>query len=265
VLFGLVAVAIFSACALMHNPFRGHFVDAGHVATALRHNFGAAAGGLFAAVLLNGSLLGAGAVTLSTSYAIGDATGLRQSLHRSWRDARAFHGSFVALTVLAMTVVLIPNVPFGLVTVMVSVLAGVLLPSATVFLLMLCNDRAVLGPWVNPRWLNVLAGAVVSGLVALSGLLILTTLFPALSSPVAFAIVGAISLAVSATIGGIARRELVRDPAPAWVRLNWTMPALHELGPRPLTRARTIGLAALRAYLVLAAALVVIKAVQLAT
>ena len=45
------------------------------------------------------------------------------------------------------------------------VLAGVLLPSATVFLLLLCNDKAVLGPWVNTRLLNAFTGAVIAVLV----------------------------------------------------------------------------------------------------
>ncbi len=44
---------------------------------------------------------------------------------------------------------LIPGAPLGLITTSVQALAGVLLPSATVFLLLLCNDREVLGPWVE--------------------------------------------------------------------------------------------------------------------
>ncbi len=59
-------------------------------------------------------------------------------------------------------------------------LAGVLLPSATVFLLLLCNDRAVLGPWTNAPWLNVLAGIIVTVLLMLSRILVATTLFPQL-------------------------------------------------------------------------------------
>ena len=46
-------------------------------------------------------------------------------------------------------IVLIPNAPLGLMTLAVQALAGLLLPSATVFLVLLCNDRDVLGPWVN--------------------------------------------------------------------------------------------------------------------
>jgi Mn2+/Fe2+ NRAMP family transporter len=52
----------------------------------------------------------------------------------------------------AAAVVLIPQVPLGLLTTAVQALAGILLPSATVFLLLLCNDREVLGPLVDARW-----------------------------------------------------------------------------------------------------------------
>ena len=45
---------------------------------------------------------------------------------------------------------LIPGAPLGVITLAVQALAGVLLPSASVFLLLLCNDREVLGPWRNP-------------------------------------------------------------------------------------------------------------------
>ena len=53
-------------------------------------------------------------------------------------------------------------------------LAGILLPSASVFLLLLCNDREVLGPWVNPRWLNIVATVIIGVLLMLSGTLVVT-------------------------------------------------------------------------------------------
>ena len=89
-------------------------------------------------------------MTLATSYAAGDYFGLRHSLHRRWRQARAFHRTYAACVPAAAAVVLIPQVPPGLLTTAVQALAGILLPSATVFLLLLCNDRDVLGPLVNP-------------------------------------------------------------------------------------------------------------------
>ena len=58
---------------------------------------------------------------------------------------------------LAAAIVLIPGAPLGVMTEAVQALAGIVLPSATVFLLLLCNDREVLGPWVNGPWVNALA------------------------------------------------------------------------------------------------------------
>ncbi len=73
---------------------------------------------------------------------------------------------------------LIPGAPLGLITTSVQALAGLLLPSASVFLLLLCNDPEVLGPWVNPKWLNAVAAVIVGVLLVLSGTLMATTLFP---------------------------------------------------------------------------------------
>jgi natural resistance-associated macrophage protein len=87
-------------------------------------------------------------------------------------------GTYAAFIAIAAAVVLLPGAPLGLITTGVQALAGVLLPSASVFLLLLCNDRDVLGPWVNPRWLNALAALVVGVLVVLSTLLTITTVFP---------------------------------------------------------------------------------------
>ena len=77
--------------------------------------------------------------------------------------------------------VLIPGSPLGLLTEAVQTLAGVLLPSATVFLLVLCNDRQVLGPWVNSTKLNVFTGAVIWVLVLLSIILTASVMYPDIS------------------------------------------------------------------------------------
>ena len=61
------------------------------------------------------------------------------------------------MVALAAAIVLIPGAPLGLITTAVQALAGLLLPCASVFLLLLCNDPEVLGPWVNPPWLNGVA------------------------------------------------------------------------------------------------------------
>ena len=116
-------------------------------------------------------------MTLATSYAFGDVFGAHHSLHRTWHEAKFFYGVFTGVVVLAAAIVIIPGAPLGLITTSVQALAGVLLPSATVFLLMLCNDKDVLGPWVNRPWLNVVATVIVSILLAMSLVLMTTTLF----------------------------------------------------------------------------------------
>ena len=123
---------------------------------------------LFAVALIDASVIGAMAVSLSTAYAIGDVLSLRHSLHRKPTEAKAFYAVYGGLVALAAALVLTPGTPLGLLTNAVQSLAGVLLPSATVFLLLLCNDEAVLGPWVNGRPLNVFTGAVIAVLVMLS-------------------------------------------------------------------------------------------------
>ena len=270
VVFVVVAVAVLTTCtfAFRGTTLHGAFVDAGAVAHGLEGRLGSPAGALFALGLLNASILGAGVVTLATSYAVGDVLGVKHSLHRGWRDARVFHGSFAALVALATAIVLAPGVPLGLVTTAVQALAGVLLPSATVFLLLLCNDRAVLGPWTNPRWLNTVATLVVGALLVLSALLTLTTIHSGIDV-ISAALV--LVLALAAGLAVLAVTTLRRTPGTTWrfrgtpwERRTWTMPPLELLPPPTVTRGRTAGLVVLRLYLAIAALLLVLKVVRLA-
>lgn len=250
----------------------GGFVDAGAVADLLGrgdHVLGA----LFAIVLLDASIVGAAAVTLATSYAFGDVFGLKHSLHRSFADAKQFYLSYTAMVALAAAVVLIPGAPLGLITTAVQALAGVLLPSATVFLLLLCNDREVLGPWVNGRWLNGLAVVIVGVLLLLSGILVVTTVFPDVDVVTATGWL-ALTMLVLAGVGfsvvriGRDRRGTAAvtpvDPGPVRAdRATWRMPPLALLRPVTWSTGTRLGMLALRGYLVLGAVLLAVKAIEL--
>ena len=120
-----------------------------------------------------------------------DVLSLRHSLHRKPSDAKGFYAIYCGLIVIAAGLVLTPGAPLGLLTNAVQTLAGVLLPSATVFLLLLCNDKAVLGPWANGRWLNIFTGGVIAVLVMLSIILTASVMFPeATNETVILAILG---------------------------------------------------------------------------
>jgi NRAMP (natural resistance-associated macrophage protein)-like metal ion transporter len=270
VVIGAAALIAVSAFAFEGSHFFGHFVNAGVTASELATKLGSVAGVFFALVLLNASLIGAAALTLSTSYAFGDMFGTKSSLHRSFRDARGFYAIFAGLIAGAAAIVLIPGAPLGVITTSVQALAGVLLPSATVFLLLLCNDRAVLGPWRNPTWLNILATLIVAVLVLLSLILMATTVFPTINVT-EFALVGggafaAAMLAFAAWLfysGRGGRGVTVIEDGPSVPKAQWTMPQLTFLAPAVWSSGRKAAMLALRAYLVVSVVLLVVKAVQL--
>ncbi|MDN2502831.1 divalent metal cation transporter, partial [Nocardia nova] len=154
----------------------------GAVAAGLRAHAGPVVGALFAIVLLDASLIGANAVGLATTYTLGDTLGRRHSLHWKVSEAPGFYAGYAALLAVAAAISFSPDHVLGLITQGVQALAGVLLPSATVFLVLLCNDRDVLGPWVNTLRQNICAAIIVWALVLLSAALTAATFFPGLST-----------------------------------------------------------------------------------
>ncbi|MBV9579723.1 MAG: Nramp family divalent metal transporter [Chloroflexi bacterium] len=262
---GAAALLIAAAFGLAGTEFAGQFTDAGGVATALAQTVGPVAGNLFAVFLLDAAIIGAAAVTLATSYAFGDVFGIKHSLHRGVGDARGFYAIYAGLVVLAAGIVLIPNAPLGLLTLAVQALAGVLLPSATVFLLLLCNDREVLGPWTNPRWLNVVASVIVGVLVMLSLILVVRTLFPDLDGTLVASMLGGATLIGLLVIGAFELRGARHTgPSPAMDRDTWRMPPLATLHRPVWSTTRKVGMLVLRGYLLIAALLLIVKVVQLA-
>jgi hypothetical protein len=149
----------------------------------------------------------------------------------------------------------------------VQTLAGVLLPSASVFLLLLCNDRAVLGPWVNSRKTNAFTSAVIAVLVMLSIILTASVLFPSISSAQILSVLAggsAIALTTGVVLAIRRRGRPAAEPVDRTRRAGWRMPPLILLSRPELSTTRRLGLTVLRAYLLIAMALVIVRVVQLA-
>ena len=271
VIIGAIAMMSFTAATFVGTPEFGGFSDAAAVATGMEKHFGRLPGILFAIALIDASIIGACAVSLSTAYAIGDVFAVRHSLHRKPGDAKLFYAVYTGLIVVAAALVLTPGTPLGLLTNLVQSLAGVLLPSATVFLLLLCNDQAVLGPWVNSRKLNVFTAAVIAVLVMLSVILTASVLFPSITgTQIIGVLVGGSALTVAMAIvvkvyerwrGGPVAQTARVEQGP---RESWRMPALASLAPAKLTLLNRIWMLVLRGYLLVAAGLLLAKLVQLA-
>jgi NRAMP (natural resistance-associated macrophage protein)-like metal ion transporter len=265
---GLVIAA---AVVFAGTKFEGAFVDVATTAHAYTQLGHPVMGVFLALILLNASIIGANAVTLSISYATSDVFGARHSLHRAVGEAKLFYGTFIGMTVLAGAIVLIPNAPLGLLTLAVQALAGILLPSAIVFLVLLCNDRAVLGPWVNKPWLNAVAAVIVGLLVILSLILAAVTLFPDLDANLLTGVLFLLLVASLLVMGIVALLQRHRrGPDPELAALSrreketWRMPPLDELTKPIRSVTRNIGLLTLRLYLVIAVILLVVKVIQLA-
>jgi Mn2+/Fe2+ NRAMP family transporter len=283
VIMGAGAMMGFCAATFAGHPEFGHFTDAGATAAGIGHYVSRAAGVLFAIALLDASVVGAAAVGLATAYATSDVLSINHSLHRRVTQAKGFYACFAGLMAIAAALVVIPGVPLGTLTSGVQTLAGVLLPSATVFLLLLCNDRAVLGPWVNGPKTNMFTSLVVWILVMLSVILTASVLFPDISGRMMIAVLLG-GLALGAVIGAflliryrryrkaaLAERMLAiprggHPTFPSWEhqradRGAWRMPALELLAKPVLSTQRKAGLVVLRGYLILAVALVIVKLV----
>jgi NRAMP (natural resistance-associated macrophage protein)-like metal ion transporter len=268
VVVGAAAIMIAAASAFLGTSDFGHYRDALGIARGLSHHLSPLVGTIFALVLFDASIVGASAVTLATSYAFGDMFGLRHSLHKGIRDAKLFYGSYAATVAVAAGIVLIPHAPLGLITTAVQALAGILLPSATVFVVLLCNDRAVLGPWVNRPWLNIVATVIVSVLLLLSMVLVISTVVPSVDVNRLVVMLGAV-MVLALLAGGAwtwrGQRRAVREPEVSRAeRENWRMPALALLERPKWSAGRRIAMVVMGAYLVLAVALLAVKAVQIA-
>ena len=132
-----------------------------------------AAGHPLAATLFALGLIEAGAVAIltisaSTAYAAGECVGAAHTFNSSWRTSSLFHLTNLGIAAVAAAIILIPGAPLLSIALNANVLATVLAPVALVFMVMLANDRQLMGRFVNRRATNLIGGLVI-GFVALCG------------------------------------------------------------------------------------------------
>ena len=167
---------------------------------------------------------------------------------------------------------LIPGAPLGVITEAVQALCGILLPMTTLFLLMLCNDREVLGPWANPMWLRALASVIVGVLILLSLILTVTTLFPGIDVATLLLVGGVVLTVVLLLMGAASLRSrrvggsvTIIDESPAVPKEYWTMPPLTLLSRARWSSGRRAAMAVLGSYMIVALVLLIVRSVQLAS
>jgi NRAMP (natural resistance-associated macrophage protein)-like metal ion transporter len=158
VLTQIIMIAIVVTCAATLYVRHINVSDAAHAALALVPLTGSnLAGVAFGAGLFGAALLGALVVSLATAWAFGEAFAWRCSLNMHCLDAKSFYGLYAGMILVAGAVVLIPHLPLIRLTVWVEAFNAFVLPIVLGFLLVLSNDKKILGDRVNSRLGNVIA------------------------------------------------------------------------------------------------------------
>jgi len=187
-LIGAVFTILVAACMMMTgNAALRHglsFTDPARMAVDFGQIFGPWFRIAILLLMVNAAALGTTAISLSSAWAYGEVRGWPHSLQRSIKDARGFYGVYILCVGAAAGLVLIPRAPLQLIIVSVQVLAGIMLPSAIIFLQLLLTDKELLGDrFANRPWNNVVNWTIVILLFALSLVLaaqvVAPKLFPA--------------------------------------------------------------------------------------
>jgi len=179
VIMGIVAISIviLTGSLVFGLPGASGF-DINHIMFVLsKSRIGQIGTDLFALGLAEAGLIAAIAITASTSWATGEALDLERSINSRFSKALPFYLSGILSSALAATVVLIPHMPLGLLNLAVQVIATIFMPAAMLFLLMLLNDKEIMGDYVNKPWQNIAAFTIVGILIIANMLYGYTVMF----------------------------------------------------------------------------------------
>ena len=168
-------IIITTAVTLFPHGFGGKGVgSAAEAAQALIPLAGIHAGQLFAVGLIGASLLAAAVLPLSTAFVVCEGFGAERSVDSRFSDAPVFFGLFLGLLAVTAVVMILPGVPIAGVAIGTQTLDGILLPVLLVFILLLVNNRRLMGRYVNGRAANAVGGVAVAALILLTGLLLVS-------------------------------------------------------------------------------------------
>jgi NRAMP (natural resistance-associated macrophage protein)-like metal ion transporter len=172
----IIAFFIVIACSAVLHP-RGIIVhEAKEAALALKPFAGGYASILFALGLFASSTLGASILPLSSSYAICEAFGWENGISKKFREAPIFFSLYTVLILVGGGVVLFPNLNLINVMLFSQTTNGILFPFILIFMLILANNKRLMGGYVNSKLNNLVAWATALVLILLTGLLIIATL-----------------------------------------------------------------------------------------
>jgi NRAMP (natural resistance-associated macrophage protein)-like metal ion transporter len=171
----IVAMFIIVACAATIHVHGIQIESAQEAALALKPLAGQWAFALFALGLLNASIFSATILPLSTAYFVCEAFGFEGGIDHTWEEAPIFYWLYTLLVVIGAGVILFPNIPLIAVMFWSQVINGILLPFVLIFMLILINNKDLMGEYVNGPILNGLSWVTVGVLIVLSLLMVVSS------------------------------------------------------------------------------------------
>lgn len=168
----IAAFIVISTGATLHVRGINEVDSAATAANALAPVVGEYAKYLFAVGLFGAAMLAMGVLPLATAYSMSEALGFEKGLSRSFREAPIFLGIFTGLIVLGCLVAMIPGIPQIKLLILTQSINGILLPVILVSIVVLANNREIMGDKVNTRAMNILAYSITAIVSILSLLLI---------------------------------------------------------------------------------------------
>ncbi len=175
---GIVALFILVACAATINVAGIPVNNVQDIANALIPVAGKYAGFLFAIGFLNASLFSAIILPLSTAYYVCESLGFETGISRNFEEAPVFHGLYAGMIFICALVILIPNIPLLDILLFSQVINGLILPIILVLMLLIINDKRIMGDYVNSRWYNVISWTITIVISILVIILVITSFLP---------------------------------------------------------------------------------------
>jgi Mn2+/Fe2+ NRAMP family transporter len=138
---------------------------------------GAVSSELFAFGLFVASIFSATILPLATAFYVCEAFGFEAGIDKKWDEAREFYYLYTGIIVLGVIIILMPNIPLIKISLWSQIINGILLPVVLVCMILLVNNKRIMGKYVNNLVQNLIGWGSVAILIGLSLMLILLPLF----------------------------------------------------------------------------------------
>ena len=173
----VVAFFIIVACASTLHVNNVQINEAKDAALALKPLAGKLSSEVFAFGLFVASVFSATILPLATAFYVCEAFGFEAGIDKKWDEAKEFYFLYTGILVLSVAIILIPNAPLILISLWSQVLNGMLLPVVLICMILLVNNKKIMGQYVNKPMNNIIGWTSIVILVALSVTLILMPFF----------------------------------------------------------------------------------------